>query len=48
MFEILAKWSMKKGLVLNYVDVDEPMKGAVEWDHPLNGLAGKAEADVKC
>jgi hypothetical protein len=46
MLEFLAKWSMKKALVLDYADVDERMKGAVEWDHPLNGLAEKAQATV--
>ncbi|KAG9255589.1 uncharacterized protein F5Z01DRAFT_548997 [Emericellopsis atlantica] len=39
MLEFLAKRSMKKALVLNYVNVDEPMVGAVEWDHPLVGAA---------
>lgn len=46
MFEYLAKRSMKKGLILNYVDKDEPMKGLVEWDHPLNGLDEKPQPKV--
>ncbi|KAH7175960.1 hypothetical protein EDB81DRAFT_674481 [Dactylonectria macrodidyma] len=36
MMEFLVKRSMQKALVLNYVHVEEPMKGAVAWHHPLN------------
>ena len=46
MIGILGKWNIKKALVLDYVDVDEPMNGAVAWDHPLKGSAKGLHAEV--
>ena len=36
-FQTAARWNISKGLILDYVDAEEPFKGVVAWKYPMHG-----------